>query len=239
MTTLSAWSYSRLEVFEKCPLQAKLRFVDKIPEPERPLPPGKTEHANDRGTRVHEGAEFFIKSNVELLPELASFEHELKALKELYKSGKVSLEGEWGITKEWTPTGWLSPNVWCRVKLDAFVNLDPEHAVVIDFKTGRLSGNEVKHMQQGQLYALGTHVRYPNAKEIRVEFWYTDQDDVRSTVYTQKDMPRLREGFHERGLRLTEATEWPAKPSMFNCKWCPYGPAGTGHCTVGIQKPRT
>ena len=48
--TISSWSFSKLGDFESCRLKAKLKHLDNIPEPERPLPPGKTEHANDRGT---------------------------------------------------------------------------------------------------------------------------------------------------------------------------------------------
>ena len=61
---LKTWSYSRLGVFEQCKFRAKLQYVDKIPEPARPLPEGKTEHANDRGTRVHEEAEIFVRGGV-------------------------------------------------------------------------------------------------------------------------------------------------------------------------------
>jgi hypothetical protein len=46
---ISKVSFSRLQNFEKCKYLAKLMYIDRIPEPERPLPPGKTEHANDRG----------------------------------------------------------------------------------------------------------------------------------------------------------------------------------------------
>ena len=44
-----SWSYSKLIDFEKCKLLAKIKHLDKTPEPERPLRPGQTEHANDRG----------------------------------------------------------------------------------------------------------------------------------------------------------------------------------------------
>ena len=40
---IRSWSFSRLSDFEACPLKAKLKIIDKIPEPERELPPGKTE----------------------------------------------------------------------------------------------------------------------------------------------------------------------------------------------------
>ena len=58
-----------MTTFEQCKFRAKLQYVDKIPEPERPLPPGKTEHANDRGTRIHDAAENFVNRDINLIPE--------------------------------------------------------------------------------------------------------------------------------------------------------------------------
>jgi hypothetical protein len=233
---IKTWSYSRLTVFEQCPLRAKLAFIDRIPEPERPLPPGKTEHANDRGTRIHEAAEMFVRGGVELIPELQHFLPEFENLRTLYAQGKVSLEGEWGINREWKPVAWMDRDVWCRVKLDAMVRLHPEQAVVIDYKTGKKSGNEVKHAEQGQLYAVGTANRNPELEEVIVEFWYTDQNEITSKIYDLDDIEHFRQKFHDRGITITSAMEFPAKPNIFNCKWCPYGPKGTGHCQVGVQK---
>jgi hypothetical protein len=83
MSQISSGSYTRLAKYEACPFSAKLAYIDRIPEPERPLPPGKTEHANDRGTRLHEAAEKYIKGGVELIPELAKFEKEYNKAREL------------------------------------------------------------------------------------------------------------------------------------------------------------
>lgn len=231
---ISAWSYSRLATFEQCPFRAKLAYVDKIPEPERPLPPGKTEHANDRGSRIHEAAERFVRGETELIPELATFAPELTELRENYKRGCVSLEGEWGFDREWTPVAWMAPEVWARIKLDAMVTLNDEVAVVIDYKTGKKSGNEVKHSDQGRLYAVGTILKCPTVQMITTEFWYTDQDDITSTTYTRNEVLQMQERFTSRALRMTSATEFPARPNKFNCKWCPYSPKGTGHCAVGV-----
>lgn len=236
---IKAWSYSRLTVFEQCPLRAKIAFIDRIPEPERPLPPGKTEHANDRGTRVHEAAELFVKGGVELLPELEKFRAEYENLRALYAAGKVSLEGEWGIDVDWKPVAWMDRNVWCRVKLDAMVRLDDKTAVVIDYKTGKKSGNEVKHAEQTQLYAIATMGRYPDLENIVAELWYLDQDDMTVFEYSKDDIERYRQRFTERGDAMTLCEEFVAKPSIFNCKWCPYSPSGTGHCAVGIANPHS
>ena len=234
MTTIDAWSYSRLTVFEECKLRAKLANIDKIPEPERPLPAGKTEHANDRGTRVHTGAELFVSGNVELLPELQHFREEFQQLKELYREGKVSLEGEWAVDADWNPTAWRSTDTWGRIKLDAFVRLTPTHGVVIDFKTGRKFGNEIKHAEQCQLYQLAAFMRYPELEQIDVELWYTDQNELTHMRYTRTQGLRFLENFNRRAILLTTETEFKPNPNAFSCRWCPYGPRGTGHCSVGI-----
>ena len=129
---IRSWSYSRLLDFEACPLKAKLKIIDKIPEPERELPPGKTEHANDRGTRIHLECENFVKGQGPFPKEMKHFEAELKSVQARYKQGNVSLEGEWGFNKNWEPTDWMS--AWLRVKLDVCIMLTPQHAAVVDYK---------------------------------------------------------------------------------------------------------
>lgn len=231
---INQWSYSKLTVFEQCKLRAKLQYVDKIPEPERPLPPGKTEHANDRGTRVHEAAELFVKEDVRLIEELKHFEEEFRHLKTLYGKGLVSLEGEWAHNKDWDPVAWNSSDAWLRLKLDAFVRASNTRAVVIDYKTGRMHGNELKHGEQGQLYMVSSFIRYPELEEIIVEFWYLDQNDMSTVTYTRKQSEHFLRKFTQRGDIITSCQDFPPSANIFSCKWCPYGPKGTGHCTVGV-----
>ena len=49
---IKAWSYSRLVDFEQCKLRAKLKYIDRIPEPARPLPePSESERPRMRMAR--------------------------------------------------------------------------------------------------------------------------------------------------------------------------------------------
>lgn len=233
---INAWSYSRLAIFEQCKFRAKLQFVDRIPEPVRPLPPGKTEHANDRGTRVHEAGEMFVRGGVELIPELRSFKPEFERLRELHKEGKVSLEGEWGFDDEWKPVSWKCSTVWARIKLDAFVRLSKTHGVVIDYKTGKKFGNEVKHAEQCQLYQLAAFLRYPELEVIDVELWYTDQNELTHMRYTRAQGMRFLTNFTTRGDKMTSEVDFPPNPNIFSCQWCPFGPTGTGHCERGVSR---
>lgn len=234
MDKIKAWSYSRLVDFESCKLKAKLKYIDRIPEPARPLPQGKTEHANDRGTRIHDSAERFVRGGVELIPELKHFMGEFNALRDLYVHGRVSLEGEWAVNQDWEPVAWGSSDAWARIKLDAFIRLNETHGVVIDYKSGRKQGNEVKHAEQTQLYQLAAFLKYPELEIIDVELWYTDIDEITHMRYTKSQGMRFFKNFNERGLAMTSAIDFPANPNMFSCRYCPYGPKGTGDCPRGV-----
>jgi hypothetical protein len=232
---INAVSHSRLVKYENCPLSAKLAYVDKIPEPERPLPPGKTEHANDRGTRIHEAAERFIKGGVELIPELKNFEPEFLKARELFSQGKASTEGEWAFTKDWEPVAWMSSNVYVRLKCDLVVHRDVSDIIVVDFKSGKRYGNEIKHGEQVHLYCATTFIRYPKAQTVTTELWYTDINELVTKTYTRAQGLRFLPGFETRFETMVTDEEFKPRPSSFTCKWCPYGPKGTGHCKVGKQ----
>jgi hypothetical protein len=114
---IRSWSHSRVGDFEKCKHLAFLKYVKRIPEPERPLPPGRTEHANDRGTRVHNDAEAYVRGTLAHYPhEAKAFGHEMESLRKLYQAGMVSLEGEWGFNEEWEPVAWRGE--WVEIDPD-------------------------------------------------------------------------------------------------------------------------
>ena len=274
---ISSWSFSKLQDFEKCKLLAKLKHLDRIPEPERALPPGKTEHANDRGTRIHTSCEEYINgTSGQLVPEADKhFGVHIDLLRTMFKDGLVSLEGEWGLDHGWNPWAWggdweqiddpseldlpikkaralperpLLDTVyqkgkeffiwtppWLRMKLDALVMHDESTATVIDFKTGRKYGNEVKHAEQLQLYQLATFMRYPTLQTVFAELWYLDQDEITSQKFSRAMGLRFRDKFTKRGDALTSCEDFPANPNQFTCRWCMYGPWGSNDCPVGVK----
>lgn len=232
---INSWSYSKLGDFEKCKFLAWLKHDQRIPEPERPLPPGKTEHANDRGTRVHTDCELYINgTNDELGIEASKhFGPEIDLLRVLHEDGLVSLEGEWGMDREWCPTDWKT--AWLRLKLDAMVMHDERTATVIDFKTGRKFGNEIKHGEQLALYQLVTFLRYPQLETVYAELWYLDTGDLTSVPYTRARGLQFKSNFDRRGHKLTTCSDFPPNPNIHSCKWCQYGPWNSGHCQVGVR----
>lgn len=233
---IKSWSHSRMTEFAKCNFRAYLLYDQRIPEPERPLPPGKTEHANDRGTRIHNNCEDFVSGKTDQLDDVAArhFGINLCLLRMLYKEGAVSLEGEWGMSRDWEPAPFK--DAWLRMKLDAMVMHSRTHATVIDYKTGRKFGNEIKHAEQLQLYTLTTFLRYPMLEEVSAELWYFDQNETTTVKFTRAQALRFKPNFTRQGLKITEATQFPPRPNVFSCQYCQYGPWGTGHCQVGVRK---
>lgn len=233
---ITSWSFTRVETFEKCKFRAKLLYIDKEKEPVRPLKPGQTEHGNDRGTRLHNAAEAYIKGEpVDLAVELSKFSAEYVRLRELYAQGKVSVEGEWGFNELWQPCDWFAPDVWGRVKIDALVFVEEDHALVTDLKTGKKSGNEIKHHDQGVTYAVAVFARYPHIDKVTVEFWYPDVDELTRQVYTRKDhYDKHLKKVNARVEKMLDCTSFPANPNKFTCMFCQFGAKGNGLCPSGM-----
>ncbi len=231
--TIKSCSPSRLNDYESCPFKAKLKMIDKIPEPERPLPPGKTEHSNDRGSRIHEELEAFVRGTGPMPIEACKFKDELERMTKLYKEGKVSMEGEWGFDRDWRVAEWFQ--AWLRMKLDALIFLTPRHAVVVDYKSGASFGNQIKHGEQTQLYALATCLKYPAIDFVTTELWYIDQDELVRNEFSREQANRFYKPFDKRLKAMTDATTFPTRPNLVSCKYCPYHPVrGTGHCKDGV-----
>jgi len=213
---IPAWSYSTLKTFEQCNYRSYIAKVKKIQEDYGP--------AAARGTVIHDEAEQYVIGQLGELPDsLRKFEKQFKELRELYAEAKVETEGEWGFTRAWEATGWLAPDTWGRIKLDAFVHESETSARVIDYKTGKAYGNEISHSQQALIYAIGSFFRFPELEIAKTEIWYLDHGTTLEQVYTRDEAMIFMPKLHDRAVTMTTATKFPPNPSNYNCKWCSYG----------------
>lgn len=235
---IKSWSISRLKVYESCPKHAKLKYIDKIPEPDRGPPP-KGEWPNDRGSRVHKQSEQFVKGERnDLVAESAAFSEEFHHLRDMHKAGKVITERMWCFNTDWCLVDEEDrENIWARFIIDALVFVTPNHAVVIDYKTGKRFGNEIDHGKQVQAYQLATFLKYPEVDLVTTELWYLDQNELATQRFTREQGLRFYKGINDRAVKMTEAEDFPSKPGRA-CFFCPYktgligkkGPLGTGNC---------
>jgi hypothetical protein len=252
--TIEAGSFSRLNVYEDCAQRAQFAFCKKIPEPDRgephkgcPINPETKEREwhNDRGTRIHNSMDQYIRGVTDkFCPELSKLDIEMTNARASFEDGLVVAEDMWCYREDWVPTVWDDwDGIWMRVKLDVFQALkgtlkEPIEASAIDLKSGKIFGNEVKHGEQLQLYAVGSFRKYPTLKKVHAEIWYCDQDVVKTVTYTRAQGLKFQPMWDRRMEKMTADVIFKPTPSEQACKYCPYRhpeDGGSGHCDVPVR----
>lgn len=223
------WSNARLVVFEQCRLRAKLAFLDRVPEVRSP----ELTDIIARGEAVHKAAEGFVRGEIQQLPlDLAKLSEEFALLREAFLRGEVELESEWGFGPNWEQVDWRVAQ--CRVKCDAVVR-QGTRATVIDYKTGKRAGKEIKHGEQMLLYALATLLRYPEIESVTVELWYPDLNLIVPQTFSRHAGLKLLPSFEARAKAMLECTDFRPNPNVWSCRYCPFSiRAGNGACAYGV-----
>jgi CRISPR/Cas system-associated exonuclease Cas4 (RecB family) len=216
---ITAWSFSRLQDYRKCPAFAKYKHVDKIKEPGN--------DAMARGGAIGKMAEDFIKGTLKKCPpEIKSFEEEFKEL----RKRKAVTEDQWTFDKDWHETGWFDADAWLRIKTDIYsLNRDTNTLLVVDNKTGRI---REEHLEQLKLYAMGALLKFPTVDAVDVRLWYLDachEVPEEPKLYTRKELPALKTYWLKETKAMLNDTRFAPKPSS-NCRYCFFSKANKGPC---------
>lgn len=108
--------------------------------------------------------------------------------------------------------------------------------------TGRKFGNEIKHGNQVQLYALASAILNPTVQKFTLELWYLDKDELTSNVYTREQAMSFVKQFDKRAKKIDAAHKsgvFEANPNQISCQWCPYGPQKGNQCPHGYTGSMT
>jgi len=215
---IKSWSFSALQTYEQCPRRIYLQKVKRIAEPSSP--------AAARGSKIHDLAEQYVNGEYpedKVPEELSKFEVEFRMLREAYPKGKIILEQDWGFDSDWNYGNWKMHNIWLRSKLDVYIEESETSAIIIDHKTGRKFGNELKHNSQLMLYAICAFMRKPELDYVTARLWYLDKGETTEQSYTRGQAMLFFNKWNARALSLTNALHFPPAPSKSACKWCSYG----------------
>jgi CRISPR/Cas system-associated exonuclease Cas4 (RecB family) len=235
MTNLAVpnWSFSKLVVYESCPYRFKLSAIDKMPEPPRP-----PDNPLERGNRIHAHIEGFIKGEIPSLKGceargIDAFVPMITHARDLYTEGKASVEENWLFDQDWMVCD--RDIVWLWMKLDLNVEDKPNAvSIVDDWKSGKSAYKAIDHVQQMQLYAAAAAIRQPWAETIIVELSYVDEGHVKQQTYTREQALMFVGRFDMRAKRIYADKHFRPNPNAVTCRYCPYGPRGTGICPVGV-----
>jgi len=217
---ITAWSFSRWAQYEECPFKAKLKFIDKLQEPQG--------EALARGSDIHNKAERYVLGTIKTLPT------ELKALrpqfKEVRKNGNAEVELSLAFTQQWQKCDWFDMSrAWVRVKIDLIVP-EADYVLVVDHKTGRYKA--LKYEPQLELYAIAGMEHYPTAPRARTQLWFTDQGIVHEeneAGYTRAKLPALKKAWEKRIIPMMSDTKFSPRPGNY-CRWCHFSKAKGGPC---------
>lgn len=228
----SNWSFSKLMMYESCPMRVRLKYIDKCPEP--PQPP---DSPLERGSRIHDNLENFVKGEGTLdgneAKKLAPFVDPLHHLQDLYAAGKATAEENLYFNVDWDMCE--RDDVWLWLKKD-FNVVDQDRALTItgDYKSGKSTYKTAEHIQQLQLYAACDALEFPWAEVHYTELWYVDEGWVRKASYTHDQALSFVGRFQRRVDRMYNDRLFRPNPNKVTCRWCPFSPRGTGACPVGV-----
>lgn len=219
---ITAWSYSRLKVWEECPLKAKFKFIDKIKEPDSPYA--------SRGLEVHQQSATYLTTPDHPLPETLIHINEVMAN---LRTSTVKAELQVAFDKEWKPVEWFGPTVYCRVVYDV-LDINEPVAYVADLKTGKMRPHE--HVEQLSLYALAVMSGHPSVEIVRTGVLYADHPtqpgkNPLETTFERKDYEGLRAEWDERAGRMLADDIFAPRPGYY-CRWCAYSKKKGGACPV-------
>lgn len=223
---IKQWSPSRLFQYEACPLSAKYKYVDKVPEP------GPKGAALVRGEELHGHLEHFIKGwREDLDPKVAKMSKVATELREGFKRGEVHVEIELAITREWKVTKWVAPDTWGRFKLDVIVK-SGNKGRVIDWKTGKYKPDG-DYADQLNAYSTAALSVTPELEEMSSCLIFVDHTDVpverpEGSVVRSK-LAEQQEYWSDRVARMERDSVFAPRPG-FACRWCPYRKSAGGPC---------
>ena len=219
--SITAWSFSRLQAYRKCPKYAYFLHVAKLKEPGN--------KAMQRGSDIDKDATEYLMGRAKTLrSELHTFKTEFDTLRKL---PGLKTQEQWAFTTQWSETGWFDGDAWLRIKTD-FYRLNPKTKVLllVDLKTGQ---ERAEHSEQLDLYAMGGLLKMPEAKAVDVRLWYSDSGvkaPREEKLYTPADLPKLKTYWLAQVKSMLADRQFKEKPS-YACSYCFFSKAKGGPCS--------
>lgn len=206
-----AWSFSKLKNFETCP--KKHYEVD--------LQRNYQEESTHLtwGNEVHKALENAVKKISPLPIEMKSYSKYVQSV--LNAHGKVEVEKQYALDRNFVPVSWFDKQAWYRGKADV-VLINGENALAIDWKTGKVSKDSVQLM----LMAQCIFAHNPQVKRVRTMYVWLQFPDAEPVIedYDRQEVANAWIGLLLRVKLMEEAYNtqtYPPKPSGLCRKHCP------------------
>ena len=219
----TTWSFSRWACWDTCPLQYKLKFIDKRPDPPSP--------AMARGDKIHKAlARYGGQIPGEPMPDAVVDPFQKQLVDEIRDYEDKVIEQQWGFGVNWKPTGYFGKTTWLRSICDVGL-LYGDDAEVIDWKTGKVYGSNADQME---LFALTTFERFPGQTRggVKTRLIYLDVKQEQEERFAYADLDRLRAKWTKRAEDMLNDRQWLPRPND-KCVFCNFSRSKGGPCRFG------
>lgn len=209
-----AWSISRLQTFEQCPLKYQHMNILKDVKDEQ------TEWMTF-GTEVHKACELRLSTEKPLPKKFAHFEPVVG--KVAAAGGKLYTEQQMALDHDMVPCDWFHPHTYVRGIVDV-MRIKGDIAWVGDWKTGKMKDDD----DQLKLFALMVFAHHDRVNTVKASYIWLKDMQLTSSVFTRDETPSLWADLLPRAKRIEQAVEsdvWQPKTSGL-CRFCPVGKAG-------------
>lgn len=225
MSDVKAWSWSRFELYELCPLWFKFRHIDKIAEAQSP--------AMARGDTVHKAMAKAVMNAGPVPAEVVHpFHKQLVAELQAMPNDEKVVEQQWGFTKTWKPTGWFGNDTWMRNVLDVATIYEDMTAEAIDWKTGKKYAVNQKQME---LFAVAFMCKYKPVHHVTTRLVYLDVHSgvaEETAEYSRADLPAMIAKWDQRVVPMFHDEIFAPRPNE-KCRFCPHSASNANRCRFG------
>ena len=222
MSLVTAWSYSRWHTYDVCPLQFKLKNIDKLPEPGTP--------AMRRGNELHVATAQFLTGKASVLPaDVMQHQSVTSLIREVQAFPDKLVEQQWGFTQQLEPTGWFGKDTWYRAVLDVALLYEDCTGEVIDWKSGRKYG---ENKEQMELFALSFMWKYKPTKHVTTRLVYFDSGEQELMEFPIGDKERLTKKWLAKVEPMFKDTTFAPHPGK-HCARCSFSRSTGGQCAFG------
>lgn len=224
MPKIDAWSWSRFETFELCPLQFKCKFIDKLKSPGSP--------AMARGNEVHKATAAYLLGQVPEPPVDVKTPFQRKLLAECRAMEDKVVEQQWAFTDRWEPTGWFQKDkdpAWLRTIVDYGAVYEDMEVEVIDWKTGKVYGHNA---EQVELFGLSVLCHFKPATRVTTRLVYFDAGSEQVDVVEARDKEALIAKWTAKVRPMFAETSFMPRPND-RCRFCDFSKSKGGPCRFG------
>lgn len=231
---MEKFSYSKIDTFDTCPFKFKLKYRDFIKEP---IEVGS---ALLSGSFAHLVLEKKFTRDIDLTNDseineylmVMSKEDVMRMLKAIKKFTSTEFFGSLCTNDSVIEqTIYLDKHLRpCFAKQDAMVSgkVDyrenkEEYVLIIDWKTGKKTLKEInmykRNNLQPEIYALWALQMFPDYHTIQTILYYIETNIKIEKLYSQEDVPKLKENIMSYINKIKNAKEFPRNYGSL-CDYC-------------------